>query len=270
MEAKRLDAYKILPAEVKKQRRLNKIIFMVILSAFVLSTVQTGFNPFIIFIKGENFVDFFVNHLSPPNFKATRGLWEAIMINIGMAIIPTFIGGIIAFCLCFFASYSTTPHKSFVLILRGFASFWRNLPSTIWMTILVMVFGIGTTIGIIALTINTVGFLLRAFTDVVDEVGKESMEALDSLGAGFLPKLFQCVIPAAMPGFISWLLYAVEINVMSSGIIGALGGGGIGLVLTGYFKLFKYRAAFAIIIMLGATIIVVNFITNYLRKKVIA
>jgi len=133
-----------------------------------------------------------------------------------------------------------------------------------------MVFGIGTTIGIMALTINTVGFLLRAFTDVVDEVGRESMEALDSVGAGFFPKLFQCVIPAAMPGFISWLLYAVEINIMSSGVIGALGGGGIGLVLTGYFKLFRYRAAFAIIITLGATIIIVNFITNYLRKKVIS
>jgi phosphonate transport system permease protein len=133
-----------------------------------------------------------------------------------------------------------------------------------------MAFGIGTAVGMIALLFNTVGFLTRMFAEVVDEVGRESMEALDSVGAGYLPKLFQCVIPASIPGFISWLLYAVEINIRASGVVGALGGGGIGLILTGYLASFRYHVAFAIILLLAATTIIVSFVANYLREKVLA
>ena len=132
-----------------------------------------------------------------------------------------------------------------------------------------MTFGIGITVGMIALLFNTIGFLTRMFAEVVDEVGKESMEALDSVGAGYLPKLFQCVIPASIPGFISWLLYSLELNIRASGVVGALGGGGIGLMLTAYLNSFRYHIGFAIILTLAATTIVVSYVADYLRKKVL-
>jgi phosphonate transport system permease protein len=186
-----------------------------------------------------------------------------------MSIIATFYGGLIAFCLCFFASYQTSPHSMVVKIVRAAASLQRNIPNIIWLFILVMAFGIGLAVGMLALMLNTAGFLIRAFAEVIDEAGQESMEALDSVGAGFLPKLFQCILPEAVPGFISWLLYSLEYNIRSSSIVGACGGGGIGLVMMGYIRSFRYHIGFGIILVLAATVVGVNVLTDYLRKRVL-
>ncbi|MCL1912924.1 MAG: ABC transporter permease subunit [Eubacteriaceae bacterium] len=263
--------YKTIPKKIKEQRKFYAITFTVIALLYIIATIQTKFNPFDFFFKMGNFFDFLLNELLPPNFELSGGLGliSLVMQNIGMSIIPTFFGGIIAFCLSFLTSYSTAPNRVIAIILRGLASFQRNLPSAIWLMILVMAFGIGTTVGVLALTINTIGYLLRGFADVLDEVGKESMEAIDSVGARYLPKLFQCVIPAALPGFISWLLYAIEINILSSTVIGAVGGGGIGMIMMSHWKLFRFRTSFGIILALAVTVIVVNSLTDYLRKRVI-
>ncbi|MCL2046031.1 MAG: ABC transporter permease subunit [Oscillospiraceae bacterium] len=259
----------LVPEEVKKLKKLYNIIIVIVLLAFILATIQTNFNPVIIFAKGGNFIDFVVNDLTPPNFKGVLGLGDALLQTIAMSMISTFFGGIIAFCLCFFASYQTAPHPSTVKIVRGFASMQRNIPNTIWLFIFRMTFGIGTTIGMVALLFNTTGRLTRMFAEVVDEVGKESMEALDSVGAGYLKKLFQCVIPASIPGFVSWLLYSAEINIRAAGVVGALGGGGIGLILSSYLSVFRYKTAFGIILIMAATTILVSLVTDYLRKKVL-
>jgi len=259
-----------IPEEVRQQKRLYNYVFGLILVAFVLATMRTKFNPFELFFKADNFIEFVVKDLYPPNFKRAVGLWDALLQTIAMAIVASFIGGIISFCLCFFASHQTAPSALSVRIVRSIASFQRNIPNTLWLFIFRMSFGIGTTVGFIALLFNTIGFLTRMFAEVVDEVGNESMEALNSVGSGYLPTLFQCVIPASIPGFISWLLYSTEINIRSSGVVGALGGGGIGLILTGYLQSFRYHIAFAIILVLATTTIIVSLLADYLRRKVLA
>lgn len=263
-------ALRAIPPEIKKQRRFFNIIFGIVVLAFIVSTVSTSFNPFIVFFNLENLVAFIVDDMLPPNFeRAAPTMWTALMQTISMAFLATLVGGIISFCLCFFASFTTSPNHILVKLVRGIASLQRNVPNVVWLFIFRMTFGIGITIGFIALLFNTVGFLVRMFAEVVDEVGKESMEAIDSTGAGYLAKLFQCVIPAAIPGFVSWLLFSVEINIRSAGIVGAIGGGGIGMVLNGFLSAFMYRTAFAVILVLAGATIVVSMIADYLRKKVL-
>jgi phosphonate transport system permease protein len=260
---------RVVPRHIKSQRRLYNVVFLVIIIVFVLATARTKFNPFEIFFKGNNFIEFIVNDMLPPNFAKAVGLWDSLLQTIAMAFIATFVGGLISFCVCFFASSQTAPHPAFVKIFRALASLQRNIPNVIWLFIFRMTFGIGVAIGVTALLFNTVGYLTRMFAEVVDEVGRESMEALDSVGAGYLVKLFQCVIPASIPGFISWLLYSLEINIRASGVVGALGGGGVGLILTAYLQSFRYRIAFAIILVLAGTTIVVSLLADFLRKKVL-
>ena len=261
--------FRTIPEYIQKQRRIYYFIIAVLAASYVIATVHTKFNPLEIFFRLDNFIDFAVNDLYPPNFSKAFGIWDALGQTISMALLATFLGGIISFCLCFFASFQTSPSPSLVKIIRAMASVQRNIPNTIWFFIFRMAFGIGITIGFIALLFNTVGYLTRMFAEVVDEVGNESMEALDSVGAGYLPKLFQCVIPASIPGFVSWLLYSAEINIRSSSIVGAMGGGGIGLILNGYLSSFRYHIAFAIILVLAATTIIVGYVADFLRKKVL-
>jgi phosphonate transport system permease protein len=253
---------------IRNQKRFYLAFFAISAALYFIATVRTGYNPLAIFAKSRNFIDFAAHDLWPPKIGSVLGLWEIMLQTVGMAVISVFVSGAAAFVLCFAASAQIAPGP-LTKAVRAFASVQRTVPDVIWVFILVMVFGIGTTVGLIALVLHTAGFLTRAFADVVDEVGRESMEALDGVGANLPAKLAQCVIPASIPGFVSWLLYAVELNVRAAAVVGALGGGGIGLVMMGYLKSFRYHTGFGIILVIAATIIVVDIITNFLRKRVL-
>lgn len=86
----------------------------------------------------------------------------------------------------------------------------------------------------LALFITTCGFLIRSFIEPIDEVGGERLEALQPVGAARLSVIAKVMIPVCLPGFISWLLYSLKLNIRSSMLVGAVGDGGIGLIMMGY------------------------------------
>jgi len=260
---------KKIPDEIKTQRRIYNIVFAVVIVSFILTTWYSRFNPLLVLFNMENIIEFITVDMIPPNFGRAVGLWESMAQTVSMAFLASLVGGVISFALCFLASFQTSPNSIVVKVVRGLASLQRNVPTIIWLFIFRMTFGIGLTIGFVALLFNTVGFLVRMFAEVVDEVGSESMEALDATGAGYLPKLVQCVIPAAIPGFVSWLLFSIELNIRSAGIVGAMGGGGVGMLLMGHLNSFRYRTGFAFILALAAVTIVIGYIADYLREKVL-
>mgnify|MGYP000916236794 FL=1 len=172
--------------------------------------------------------------------------------------------------LAFLGSNTTSPWPPLKKIIRLVASVQRNIPSMIWTFLLIMSFGIGNLVGVLALLITTCGFLIRSFIETIDEVGGESLEAMEAVGAGRLTTITQVIVPACLPGFLSWLLYSLEVNIRSSTLVGAVGGGGIGLVMMGYIKQFRYHSAIGVILLIAAIVILVDMLTNFLRKKVLA
>jgi len=258
-----------IPLVNKSEKKTMTIALIVIIIFFILATILTKFNPFQIFFDMHYFWDFIFKDLTPPDFSRAIGLWDGILMTIAMAFAATFIGGLLAFSVSFLGSYTTSPSGVLVKIVRGIASFERNIPSLIWVFILVMAYGIGTTVGFMALVLETFGFLVRAFIETIDEVGGESIEAMDAVGANFFKKLSQCVIPASLPGFISWILYSIEVNIRAATIVGTVGGGGIGLILLGYLKAFRYHTASGVILAVAGTVIIVDIITNLIRKMVL-
>lgn len=261
---------KTLPMGIGTEKKQYTIALIIIMLLFTGATWFTKFNPFAILKEQDIFWSFITVDFLPPDILKAKGLWGALLTTMEMALAASFLAACFSFVLAFFGSTTTAPFLWLAKILRGFGSFMRNIPALIWSFILVMAFGIGTSVGLIALFIETFGFLLRAFIETIDEVGNESIEALDAVGANFFQKLAQGIVPAVIPGYISWFLYTIEVNIRSSTIVGMVGGGGVGLVLMSYIKSFKYHVAGAIILAIAVVVILVDIITNWLRKKVLA
>lgn len=260
---------KSIPLMTGKEKKYYTLTLVAVVLIFVGATCFTKFNPFQILSEQGVFWSFVTQDFFPPDIANAKGLWEALLITVEMAMASTFIAAIIAFVLAFLGSRVTTPLPFLAKIIRAAGSFMRNIPSLVWALILVMAFGIGTSVGLIALIIETLGFLIRAYIETIDEVGSESLEALNSAGANFFQKLTQCIIPAAIPGYISWFLYCIEVNIRASTIVGMVGGGGVGLIMISYIKQFRYHVAGGIILSIAAVVILVDLLTNWLRKKVL-
>ncbi len=253
-----------------KEARKGRIVFLVIAALFVAATVETKYNPLEFLFNMKNFWLFIFEDLVPPKVSDWHTILKSLGQTFAMAVAATFVSSIVSLVLAFLGSYTTAPWKPMKKIIRFIASIGRNIPSMIWVFILIMAFGIGNIVGVLALLIATCGLLTRSFIEVIDEVGAESLESMRAVGAGRLATITQVIVPASLPGFVSWLMYGFEVNIRSSTLVGAVGGGGIGLLMTGFIKQFRYHSAMGVILLVAGTVILVDILTNYLRKKVLS
>jgi phosphonate transport system permease protein len=253
-----------------RESRRASLVFLAALSVlFVISTVFTRFNPFeALSAQGEFWRFIFVDFI-PPYMGKWGALANAVLQTLYMALSATGVSAVFSVIMSFLGTPAICPVWPVNAFVRGFASILRNIPGLVWAFILVAAFGIGAAVGVLALIIATVGSLTRYFIEVLDEVAEEHMEALRSTGAAVFPVITQAILPAAMPSFIAWFLYCVELNVRASTILGMVGAGGVGLLMMGYIKQYNYPAASTAILAVAAIIIGVNLLTDFIRKSIL-
>lgn len=256
----------LVPAEEVKR---NSLILLVVAVLFVVASAATEYKPWELLTNMENFWLFIFEDLTPPKLTDKYSIFKGLLQTISMALCATLCATVISVIMAFLGSSATCPWKPLRRIVRAVASIQRNIPNMIWTFILIMSFGIGNVVGMLALLIQSTGFLTRAFIETIDEIGEESLEAMKAVGAGRLTIATQALIPACLSGIVSWILYGLEVNIRSSTLVGAVGGGGIGLVMMGYIKLFRYRSAMGVILLVAGVVILVDLLTNFLRKKVL-
>jgi phosphonate transport system permease protein len=256
---------------VSRESLRTSIVFLAVLVIFFgLSTGFTRFNPVAALLSQGEFWNFILTDFVPPYMGKWEALLRAVTQTIYMALASTGLSAFLAFLLSFLGTAAITRSVVVNSATRAFASVLRNIPALVWAFVLVAAFGIGTVVGVLSLIISTTGNLARFFIEILDEAAEETMEPLLAAGASMPQIVAQALLPAAMPGFIAWILYCVELNIRSSTILGMVGAGGIGLLLMGYIKQFNYAAASTAIIAVAVIIIGVNLLTNYLRKLIVS
>ena len=173
----------------------------------------------------------------------------------------------LAFFTALFASELVSPFPKCAKFVRGFATFLRNIPALVWAFILFSSLGIGTGVGFAALLITSFAFMVRAFTETMEDISVDCLESLEAVGAGFWQRVAHGIVPSCISGFLAWFLYCIEVNVRASTIVGMVGGGGVGMVLFSYIKSFNYHMAFTVILIIAAVVILVDRITGKIRKE---
>lgn len=258
------------PPTVRAERRAYALFFCALLLLFLFCTAQTGFNPFALLTQGEAFWTFLSEDFFPPRIPLRAHRLEAILsgslVTLAMALASAAIGALIALGVALFASERVSPVPRLAPAIRAGATFVRNIPALVWAYILFSSLGIGTGVGFVALTLSSSAFLVRAFAETLDDASQDNLESLLAVGATFPQRIFHGILPACAGGFISWFLYSLEVNIRASAVVGMVGGGGIGLLLFSYIKSFNYHVAFFIILIIGAMVLAVDALTNYLRK----
>ncbi|MBF4806911.1 MAG: ABC transporter permease subunit, partial [Pseudoleptotrichia goodfellowii] len=121
--------------------------------------------------------------------------------------------------------------------------------------------------GFLALFFVSFGYLMRTFTETVDEVGEGVAEALKSTGASYFQIVFQGIIPSIASQLISWLLYYIENGIREATLIGVLTGTGIGFVFDLYYKSNRYDGAGLVILVILIIVIIIELLSNKIRKE---
>jgi phosphonate transport system permease protein len=135
--------------------------------------------------------------------------------------------------------------------------------------IFVAAVGLGPFAGVLAIAIHTAGFLGKFYAEAIENVDPKPVEAVEATGARFIQRIRHAVFPQVMPLFNSYNLYILDRNIRASTVIGIVGAGGIGFDLVMSMKLFEYQKTATLILIILFTIMLVDGLSSYLRKKVV-
>lgn len=258
-----------IPLIARDLKRLYTGFLIAALILFGVCSVLTEFNVMTLIANGDAFWEFITEDFLPPALpRASRipGVLESVVVTLALAMSSTTVAAILAFLVALFGSEKISPFPRFAKVVRGFATFLRNIPALVWAFILFSSLGIGTGVGFVALCITSFAFMVRAFVETMEDVSQDCVESLQAVGATFPQRVAQAILPSCLSGFLSWFLYCVEVNIRASTIVGMVGGGGVGLTLFSYIKSFQYDVALSIILLVAVMVIVVDQITGRLRK----
>src|SRR5690606_34919034 len=121
----------------------------------------------------------------------------------------------------------------------------------------------------LAMTIGAVGFLAKLLADAIEQVADGPREAVLTTGAGRLQEVMTSVVPQAMPAFISSTLYMLDINIRTSTIVGIVGGGGIGVLLSNSMRVREFGTTGAIVLTIFAVVFAIEQLSGWVRKQLI-
>ncbi|ODT73170.1 MAG: phosphonate ABC transporter, permease protein PhnE [Pelagibacterium sp. SCN 63-23] len=192
-----------------------------------------------------------------------------LIVTVNIAIVSTIVGGVLAFCLCFFAATNLVGSGAARWFVRRVMEVLRAFPEIVIAGLLTAVLSIGPIAAIVAVSLHTIGALGKLFFEVVENADMKPDEGLKSVGATWLERVCFAIVPQVLPNFVSYGLLRLEINVRASTIIGAVGGGGIGEVFRLSIGRDYAAQTYAIIILLLVTIIAIDQLSGWLRRRLV-
>lgn len=263
---------KNMQADVFVKRKRDSLVFLAVVSVLTaVSVVMTEYDVmkgFTSIFKAFTWglVNFYPNDAALTKLPdMLQKLRETVLISIA----ATTTASVFALGLALAGSRTTRLNRLFSMISRGIASLFRNIPLVAWAMILMLAFSQSSLTGYLAIFFGSLGFLTRAFMETIDEVGNEAVEALKAAGAGYFHIIFQVVLPSSMPQMVSWLMYMIETNIRDATLVGMLTGTGIGFAFELYYKSLNYHAASLVVVLVVATVILLELISNYIRRVIL-
>ena len=216
--------------------------------------VQTGL---------ENAARFF-GRLFPPNFERWELLVKGLAESLQIAVLASTLGILLALPLGLLGArnlmpaWASWPARAIVVVAR-------SLHPVIVAILFVKAVGFGALAGILALTVASIGFIGKLFTEAIEEISLKQVEAVRATGAPFFSVLAYGVLPQVFSRFIGFATYQLDSNLRNSTMVGIVGAGGIGGTLFSAFQRFDYDFVCAILIAIITLIMIGEVLATGVR-----
>jgi phosphonate transport system permease protein len=192
--------------------------------------------------------------------------WLSLLFDtILIAYLATLMGSVGAFFACFLAARNLGPHPVTRGLVKRVLELCRTVPEIVFALIFVVAFGLGPVPGVLAIAIHTLGANGKLFTEVVENIDMKPVEGATAAGGTWAESIRFAVLPQVLSSFASYALLRFEINVRGASVMGFVGAGGIGQDLIEAIRKFYYTDVSAILILIMATVFLIDTGTQRLR-----
>lgn len=201
----------------------------------------------------------------PPDFREWRVYFDELLTTLQIALWGTVLAVVCAVPFGLLSSSNIAPWWICQPVRRVMDSA-RAINEMVFAMLFVVAVGLGPFAGVLALFVHTTGILSKLFSEAVEAIDPQPVEGIRATGAHIFEEIVYGVLPQVMPLWISYALYRFESNVRSATVVGMVGAGGIGVILWEVIRGFQYAQTCAVLVMIVATVSVIDLVSSRLRK----
>lgn len=196
--------------------------------------------------------------------------FNLVGINVTVYVVQAMvIGGVLGLLSGAFAGmHAAFPIGSTVYnVTRTVLNSLRSIEPLIMGLVFVIWVGIGPFAGVLALALHSIASLGKLYSEQIESIDLGPVEALQSTGANQLQTIMYAVVPQIIPPYIAFTMYRWDINVRMSTIIGFVGGGGIGFLLSQQLNLLRYRDAGVAVLAIAIVVSILDYASAAIRER---
>lgn len=223
--------------------------------------------PLDLFRDAGNIATFAADFVSP-NFHDWSYYLGELVVTLQIAVWGTVLAVIAAVPLGLLAASNVSPWWVHQPIRRLMDAF-RAINEMVFAMLFVVAVGLGPFAGVLALFVHTTGIFAKLYSEAVEAIDPQPVEGIRATGAHVIEEVLYGIIPQVMPLWVSYTLYRFESNVRAATVVGMVGAGGIGVALWDSVRSFQFDRTSAVLIMIVATVTLVDLFSARVRKMFI-
>ncbi len=155
--------------------------------------------------------------------------------------------------------------KFFYRIIRFFLTIIRSIHEVVWGIILMQIYGINFSIGIIAICIPYIAVNSKVFAEQLETIDYKSFESINQINAPKFSSLLTLIWNPIINTFKNFGLYRLECSIRSTVILGLFGIGGIGTSIFLSFQTLNFRELWTYLWSLAILIILSGLIFKKIK-----
>jgi len=233
---------------------LTAALLLLVIASFV--SLKLDWTAFASMEAARSMYRFMAEFFPPdtsPQFLAKVGIaaWETL----AMSALGTAIAAVLGLALAVPASRMSSQDPAWLRSpTRWLLNALRAIPELVWAALLLISAGLGPMAGTLALALHTSGVLGRLFSEAMENIPTGPGDALRTQGVGPLRVFAYATLPQVLPQLMSYTLYRWENNIRAAAVLGVVGAGGLGQLLSFNMGLFLMNKTATI---LGAMLLMV-------------
>ncbi len=211
------------------------------------------------------------NRYFPPDtsYILEKEYLKSVLETVEMAYLGALFGILLAIPLSWFASFNMSPHRRFLYpISRAVLMMCRSVHEMIWTLLFVTILGFGMLPGVLALSLFSLGFAGKLFSEEIESIHRGQVEAIQAAGGGHLQVFVYAVLPQVKVAWTGISIYTWDTAFRAATVVGFFGAGGMGWYLKQATQQVETNRVAAIILSVIVLVVISEVVSAWARDRI--
>lgn len=193
---------------------------------------------------------------------------EALLETISIATLSLIYSLLLGIVFGMLGSRNIIRAKGVAVFVQSVFTFLRAVPTPIWVLLMLVCLGMGQEAGVAGLCVHTTAFFTKSFAQSFEDIPTETLEALEATGTNKLSVFINAVLPASFAQIVAWTGMRLETNFSECAILGMVGAGGVGFIISRNLQNYDYGTAGVAIFLVFVIAYSIERLFVAIKKKI--